>query len=91
MVTTMYIQWDHEGAVPMVKKLVRHGNSLALILDKPVLDLLKIDENTPLEIQTTDGKSLQIMPVQDTERRAKFEAALKSANKKFGKTLKRLA
>ena len=27
----------------MIKMLVRHGNSFALILDKPVLELLNID------------------------------------------------
>lgn len=75
----------------MTKTLIRHGNSLALIIDKPVLELLKINENTPLEISTIDGKSLQIRPVQSEERRRKFESALKSTNKKFGKTLKNLA
>jgi hypothetical protein len=27
---------------PMVKTLTKHGNSLALVIDKPILDLLKI-------------------------------------------------
>jgi hypothetical protein len=27
----------------MVKKLTKHGNSLALVIDRPILDLLKID------------------------------------------------
>jgi antitoxin component of MazEF toxin-antitoxin module len=45
----------------MIKTLVRHGNSLALVIDKPILDLLKIDANTPLEI-STDGKGLTVTP-----------------------------
>jgi antitoxin component of MazEF toxin-antitoxin module len=45
----------------MTKTLTKHGNSLALIIDKPILDLLKIDAETPLEI-TTDGKRLMIAP-----------------------------
>ena len=32
----------------MIKKLVRHGNSRALVIDKPVLDLLNIDEDTEI-------------------------------------------
>ena len=75
----------------MTKTLIRHGNSLALIIDKPVLELLKIDENTPLEISTIDGKSLQVRPSQSTERKKKFQEAVKNTNKKFGKTLKNLA
>ena len=46
----------------MTKTLVAHGNSAALIIDKPILDILKVDMNTPLEI-TTDGESLIISPV----------------------------
>jgi len=30
----------------MAKTLTRHGNSLALVIDKPILELLKIDEHT---------------------------------------------
>lgn len=41
----------------MIKKLTRHGNSLALIIEKGVLDLLKIDGDTALEV-STDGRAL---------------------------------
>ena len=30
----------------MIKKLVSHGNSAALIIDKPILDILKVDMDT---------------------------------------------
>jgi antitoxin MazE len=74
----------------VIKKLTRHGNSLALVLDKPILDLLGIDAETPLEV-TTDGSRLRISPVQDAARRKKFEEALAEGNKKYGRMLKRLA
>ena len=75
----------------MVKKLIKHGNSLALVIDKPVLDLLKITEETPLEIETMDGKSLQIKPLRAVSSpRAEVRAALEKTNRKFGKTLKNL-
>lgn len=76
----------------MIKKLVRHGNSLALVIDKPVLDLLRITEETPLEIETIDGKSLQIKPSQVLPVTKKsVQMALDRSNKKFAKTLKNLA
>ena len=31
----------------MLKKLTRHGNSLALVIDKGVLELLNIDDTDP--------------------------------------------
>lgn len=74
----------------MIKKMVTHGNSTALIIDKPILQLLKIDENTPLEL-TTDGRNLIISPVDDEKRVRKFKSALDRVNKKHGKTLQKLA
>ncbi len=74
----------------MIKKMVTHGNSAALIIDKPILQLLKIDENTPLEL-TTDGRNLIISPIDDEKRERKFKSALERVNKKHGKTLQKLA
>lgn len=43
----------------MLKKLVKYGNSNALIFDKAILELLEIGEGSTLKIKT-DGKSLII-------------------------------
>jgi len=40
----------------MKKKLTKHGNSFALIIDKPILKMLNITEKTNLEISIEDGK-----------------------------------
>ncbi len=74
----------------MVKKLTQHGNSLALVLDKPILELLKISKDTPLEI-STDGKNIVITPAQNIARRKKFEAAFDKINKRHKNTFKALA
>ncbi len=73
----------------LVKTLARHGNSLALVLDRGVLDLLEIDAKTPLQI-TTDGQALIVAPVRDVERSEKFQAALEKANHRYGRVLRRL-
>ena len=41
----------------MIKKLIPIGNSLGLIIEKPILELLDIDKDTPLEVKT-DGEAL---------------------------------
>ena len=74
----------------MIKTLTKHGNSMALIIDRAVLELLKIDHDTPLEI-STDGQVLIISPVHDKARRRKFKKALDESNRKYGRALKRLA
>ena len=74
----------------MIKRLTRHGNSFALVIDRGILDLLEIDADTPLSL-TTDGKCLVIAPVRDAKHRDAFRAALTNVNKRYGRTLKRLA
>ena len=74
----------------MLKKLTRHGNSLALVIDKGVLELLNIDDQTPLDI-STDGTLLLISPVRDEKRKLQFQEALEKVNTKYGRALKRLA
>lgn len=73
----------------MVKKLTKHGNSLALVIDRPILDLLHIDSDTPLEI-STDGKRLLVEPAKPSARQ-KFEEAQKAAHKRYGKAFQKLA
>jgi antitoxin component of MazEF toxin-antitoxin module len=58
--------------VRMSKKLTRHGNSLALIIDKPLLRLLNISEKTNLELLIEDG-ALVIRPTQKKSKRSKSE------------------
>ena len=55
----------------MFKRLVKHGKSLALVIDRPTLDLLHIDAETFLDIQI-DGKSLVVVPVHVDDRKKKF-------------------
>jgi antitoxin MazE len=74
----------------MLKKLTKHGNSLALVIDRPILDLLKFDTDTPLEI-STDGTRLIVAPAEASDRRRRFEAAQGAAHKRYGKAFKQLA
>jgi antitoxin MazE len=76
--------------ITMVKHLTKHGNSMALVIDRPILDLLQIDDDTPLEV-TTDGKMLMVTPLKPTSRRAKFEKAQATAHSRYGRAFKRLA
>ena len=73
----------------MVKTLTKHGNSLALVIDKPILDLLRIGADTPLEI-TTDGQRLMIAPA-DPKRRKKFQAASQKVMSEWKDVFRRLA
>ena len=71
----------------MTKTLIRHGNSLALVIDKPILDMLHISADTPLEL-TTNGDLLLVSPVRDKARQQKLRESLDKINRKFGDDLK---
>ena len=74
----------------MVKNLTKHGNSYALVIDKPILELLRVGPDTPFDIMT-DGQSLVLTPVRDPKQEKKFEKALGTVHKRFGRAMKRLA
>lgn len=74
----------------MIKRLTRHGNSLALVIDRGVLNLLEIGAETPLSV-TTDGRCLIVSPIRDATRQKRFRAALGEGTRKYGRMLKRLA
>ena len=73
----------------MSKRLVRHGNSLALIIDRPLCLLLGIEKTTVLDLRL-DGRTLHITPQGPQTEHPEFDAALAKANKRYGKMLKRL-
>lgn len=74
----------------MRKTLVKHGNGMALVIEKPILDLLGVDGETPFDI-TTDGQALVLTPARDPKRAETFRDALNKANRQYAKDLKRLA
>ncbi len=73
----------------MVKTLKQIGNSYGVIIDKPILELLQITPETPLEI-TTDGKGLQIRPIRQ-RKKPTLGDSLEWVNRRHGATLKKLA
>ena len=75
----------------ITKKLTKHGNSYAVIIERPILDLLGIDANTPLQISTPAGSSIVITPIKNAGQKRKFNQALKKINKKYKVALKNLA
>jgi antitoxin component of MazEF toxin-antitoxin module len=74
----------------MKKNLAVIGNSLGIIIDKPILDLLGISKETQLEM-ITDGRRLIIEPVKQEERTAKIKTTTRRVMKNHDKTLRELA
>jgi antitoxin MazE len=51
-----------ERGARVIKKLTAVGNSLGFIIERPILELLNITKDTPLDV-STDGEALIIRPV----------------------------
>ena len=73
----------------MVKRLIQHGNSAALVIDKPIMEILKITNETTFEI-STDGKNLILSPQIEYSQEMNILNSLEKINKKYGSVLKRL-
>jgi len=73
----------------MVKTLSAIGNSLGLIIEKPILELLNITRDTKLEVKT-DGEALIIRPVREA-RRSRLQRATERLMDQHDDTLQKLA
>jgi antitoxin MazE len=74
----------------MTKKLTRTGNSLAIVLEKGLLERTGIDADTPLEV-STDGEVIVISPVRAAKRTAKLRHVMERAHARYAGAFKRLA
>lgn len=74
----------------MIKKLTRTGNSIALVLDKPLLEELGLDENAEVEV-STNGQVIVITPKRSSARDRKFRKAVDKINRKYAGFFKRLS
>jgi antitoxin component of MazEF toxin-antitoxin module len=74
----------------MVKRLTRTGNSLALVIDRPLLDATGIDADTPLDI-STNGDVIVISPVRGQSRQARFRSAVDAIHQDYAGVFRRLA
>ncbi len=75
----------------MVKTLRRVGNSNALLLDKPIMELLGMSEGSKVNLTVTNG-ALVVTPVNPAPVEAdKFQACLDRVVSEWGDVLERLA
>ena len=88
---TMYVLTpETKGTAMKLKHLTRQGNSLAVIIDKPILDMLDITEQTPLKLNV-DGRKIILEPLSKEEVERRSTTATDKVEKKFGRMFKRLA
>lgn len=74
----------------MIKKLTKSGNSVALVLDKGLLEAANLNPNEPVQI-STDGTVIVIAPVPKESRRKKLERGSELMHRKYAGAFKRLA
>ena len=74
----------------MIKTLTKHGNSAALVIERPILDLLGATIDTPFEV-VTDGQALVLTPVKDAVKLKKFHKAMDKIGKRYAKSFAELA
>ncbi|MBM3226495.1 MAG: AbrB/MazE/SpoVT family DNA-binding domain-containing protein [Candidatus Tectomicrobia bacterium] len=73
----------------MLKKLTPIGNSLGIIIEWPILELLGIDKDTPLDL-TTDGEALLLRPAR-ADHRQRIQRVARHLMDTHDVTCKRLA
>ena len=74
----------------MIKKLTKHGNSAALVIDKPILSLLGATPDSSFEVRT-NGNSLILTPVRNEEEEKRFRDTIEKIGNRYKKTFKKLS
>ena len=74
----------------MIKMLKKHGNSMALVIERPMMEALGITEETPLQV-TVNGNALVVTPANVGVGPERMKAVIKEIRKRYGPMLKRLA
>ncbi len=75
----------------MVKHLQAVGNSSGIIIDKPILELLRITPDTELDV-STDGERLIITPLRaEVNRKNKISRAQARTMTRHERTFRKLA
>ncbi len=74
----------------MIKKLTKHGNSVALVIERPILDLLGASIDTTFEV-VTDGQALILTPVKDATRHCRFRKSVEKTGERYAKSFEELA
>jgi antitoxin component of MazEF toxin-antitoxin module len=75
----------------MVKRLQAIGNSFGVIIDKPILELLRLTPETGLDV-STDGERLIITPIRTAAaRKRRLERAQRRTLASHERTFRKLA
>jgi antitoxin component of MazEF toxin-antitoxin module len=74
----------------MLKKLIKHGNSRAIVVDKALLDAAGISENTLFQITINPSGGLVIQSVTD-DKTELFQKKFEGLNQRYKKLMKNLA
>jgi len=74
----------------MRKKLTRTGNSLALVLDRPLLEAAGLEAGMTVDV-STNGDVIVVTPVRTKKRAQMLDDALEEINARYAGVFKRLA
>ena len=74
----------------MIKTLTKHGNSAALVIERPILELLGATVDTAFEV-VTDGNALILTPIRDAVRHTRFHRSVEKVGERYAKSFEELA
>ncbi|MBS0626119.1 MAG: hypothetical protein JSS32_08725 [Verrucomicrobia bacterium] len=74
----------------MIKRLIKHGNSRAIVVDKSLLEAAGISENALFQISVNPSGGLVIQSIEDNKMDV-FQENFEKLNKKHNQLMQNLA
>ena len=72
------------------KKLTRTGNSVALVLDRDLLEATGMDADSSVEV-STHGDAILVRPARTKKRKSRIQEVVSDAHRRYGPVFKKLA
>ena len=82
-------EYEHTGGFMLIKHLVQHGNSKAIVIDKTILQAAGLDDTTIFQIVVDSNSGITIQSVKPVNN--KFEEAKKYVFSEYADLFKRLS
>jgi antitoxin component of MazEF toxin-antitoxin module len=74
----------------MIKKLIKHGNSKAIVVDKALLEAAGLSENTLFQVSVNPSGGLVIQSLEHNQTEI-FQEKFEELNEKYKNLMQRLA
>jgi antitoxin component of MazEF toxin-antitoxin module len=75
----------------MIKTITKVGNSQGIILDAPLLEMVRLKQGDQVNLEVHEGGTITLTPLRPRPSRAEVSRVIKATMRDYARTMKKLA